>query len=88
VVKRKISIIIWRQVAPHEIELVYGNGESERIEGSHADAARMAETADLRLTPSPLGTVHWAQALPKAGSTSPKTAVGRSPKRIGPWLSQ
>jgi hypothetical protein len=87
VVNRKISTIIWRQVAPHEIELVHGNGESERMEGSHAEAARMAEAAGLQLTASPLGTVRWAQELPKGG-TSPKRSGGTSPKRIGPWLSQ
>ena len=78
--KRKISTVIWRQVASQEIELGYGNGESERIVGSHAEAARMAEAAGLQLTASPLGTVRWAQELPKPG--------GKSPKRIGPWLSQ
>jgi hypothetical protein len=88
VVKKKISTVIWRQVAPHEVELVYGIGDSEVVEGSHAEAARMAETAGLQLAASPLGTVRWAHELPKSGGTPTKGSGGRSPKRIGPWLSQ
>ncbi len=77
--ERPIATIIWRQYAPKEIELVYVDGQEERVPGTHADAAAMAEAAGIRLVSSPLGMVKWNRELP--------TKDGRTPKRIGPWLS-
>jgi len=77
--ERKLASIVWRQYAPNEIELVYVDGELEHIPGTHADAAQMADTAGMRLVTSPLGTIRWTHDLPKK--------AGRSPKRIGPWIS-
>jgi len=77
--KRRITSIIWRQSAATRIELVLANGETETISGTHAEAAAMARDADMRLVSSPLGMVRWTLEQP--------TKAGRSPKRIGPWLS-
>ena len=78
--EQKIASIVWRQYVPREIELVYVDGDVEHIAGTHADAAQMAESAGMRLVTSPLGMVRWTQDLPKKD--------GKSPKRIGPWLSK
>ena len=77
--ERKIASIVWRQFVPTEIEITYVGGEVETIAGTHADAARMAESAGIRLVSSPLGTIRWTQEVP--------TKAGVAPKRIGPWLS-
>jgi hypothetical protein len=55
-----VSTITWRQVASTEIEVRYDNGDVETVEGTHAEAARMAQTAGLSVAGSPLGTVRWA----------------------------
>ena len=78
--EQKIASIVWRQYVPREIELVYVDGDVEHIAGTHADAAQLAEYAGMRLVASPLGMVRWTQDLPKKD--------GKSPKRIGPWLSK
>ena len=78
-VERKIASIVWRQFVPTEIEIVYVGGDVETVTGTHADAARMAESAGIRLVTSPLGTIRWSQDVP--------TKAGVAPKRIGPWLS-
>jgi hypothetical protein len=79
VTERTVVSIVWRQIAPNEIELAYRNGEVERIQGTHADAARLAADADMLFVSSPLGMVRWTRDLPPRAR--------RSPKRIGPWLS-
>jgi len=71
--------IIWRQQHATQIEVDFGDGEVQVVGGTHADAARMAAEAGLRLMASPLGSVRWTRA-PRAGG-------GNVPKRIGPWLS-
>ena len=77
--ERKIASIVWRQYAPGQIEVRYADGETEHVAGTHADAARMAAAADMRATTAPLGMVRWDR-----GATAKD---GRTPKRIGPWLS-
>lgn len=77
--ERALSSMTWRQQHPTEIELVFENGEKETITGTHREAARMAREAELRLAPSPLGMTRWMRDSPRAG--------GKTPKRIGPWLS-
>jgi hypothetical protein len=77
--KRRITSIIWRQSEATQIELVFADGETETIPGTHAEAADMAKDAEMRLVSSPLGMVRW--------TLEPPTKGGRSPKRIGPWLS-
>jgi hypothetical protein len=79
VAERKIASIVWRQFDPNEIEIVYGDGTVEHVDGTHADAVARAESAGMRMVTSPLGTVRWTQDLPQKG--------GRAPKRIGPWLT-
>jgi len=64
--ERKITTIVWRQISPREIELVYADGGVEHIPGTHAEAATMAQAADMGEVSSPVGTVRWVQRLPKA----------------------
>ena len=71
--------IVWRQQRANEIEVSYDGGATETVPGTHADAVRMARDAGLQLVASPLGTTRWAP-----GAEQPR---GRTPKRIGPWLS-
>lgn len=78
--ERALQSITWRQQHATRVELDFGDGEIEVVDATHADAARMAEEAGLRLVDSPLGSVRWTRA--------PRRAIGnRVPKRIGPWLS-
>jgi hypothetical protein len=74
-----VSSVVWRQGAPAEIELIYGDGAMERIAGTYRDAAQLAEDSGMRRVNSPLGSVKWTTDLP--------TKDGRRPKRIGPWLT-
>jgi hypothetical protein len=79
VIDRKVTSIVWRQSDARQIELVSADGEIETVTGTHADAEQMAGDADMRLVASPLGIVRWTRELP--------SKRGRTPKRIGPWLS-
>lgn len=74
-----LTSIVWRQQRATEIEVSYESGDTETVTGTHADATRMAREAGMRLVGSPLGTTRWAREDEQPG--------GRSPKRIGPWLS-
>jgi hypothetical protein len=74
-----VSTITWRQVASTEIEVRYENGDVETVEGTHADAARMAQTAGLSPAASPLGTVQWvpgAAAPSRRGRATASRAAG------------
>ena len=71
--------ITWRQQHATQIELDFGDGELQVVGGTHADAARMAAEAGLRLMASPLGSVRWTRVQ--------RANPQRTPKRIGPWLS-
>jgi len=65
--ERKVTSIVWRQVAPNEIELVYSDGELDHIPGTHADAAQMAKTAGMNVVPTAVGTVRWVpEGIPNA----------------------
>ena len=65
--ERKVTSIVWRQIAPSEIELVYSDGGIEHIPGTHADAAQMAKTTDMNVVPTAVGTVRWVpQGIPKS----------------------
>ena len=70
--QRRVSSITWRQVASSEIEVGYDNGETESVEGTHADAARMAQTAGLVAVASPLGIVRWGPAPSEGGRRPPR----------------
>ena len=71
--ERKVTSIVWRQMAPNEIELVYSDGDLERIPGTHADAAQMAKTAGMKVVPTAVGTIRWVpQGIPKAPKRTPK----------------
>jgi len=60
--RRHVASVMWRQVAANEIEVRYHDGQVERVDGTHADAARLASGAGLAVVASPLGTVRWAEA--------------------------
>jgi hypothetical protein len=98
----KVAAITWRQISPNELELSYTDGTVERVEGTHAHGAHMADGAGMQAMPSPLGIVRWAVPAGADGRTRPRGATatkrpgegraqprrdGRAPKRIGPWLS-
>lgn len=84
---KEVSRVAWRQAAPRDIEVSYEDGQVEHVEGSHADAAKLAALASLRQVDSPLGTTLWAQSDERMGRTEANRPTGRRPKRIGPWLS-
>jgi hypothetical protein len=72
---RKVTSIVWRQLAPDEIELVYSDGDLEHIPGTHADAAEMARTAGMEVVSTAVGTFRWVpKGIPKAskGRSSPE----------------
>jgi hypothetical protein len=77
--ERTLSSITWRQQHASQIELEFDDGGVEKVAGTHADASGMAMEAGLRPVASPLGSVRWTRQVP--------TKDGRTPKRIGPWLS-
>jgi hypothetical protein len=77
--ERALAGIVWRQQDPTVVELAFEDGGTETVTGTHADATRMAREAGLQTAPSPLGTTRWARGGQRSS--------GRTPKRIGPWLS-
>ena len=65
-VERRVTSIVWRQVAPNDVELIYADGDQEHVEGTYADAATLAKAADLGIVPTPVGMIRWERQLPKA----------------------
>jgi hypothetical protein len=64
--ERKIIGVVWRQIDPNDIELVYADGDREHVSGTHADAAEMARASDMGTVPTAVGTVRWVAQPPKA----------------------
>jgi hypothetical protein len=90
----KMAAITWRQISPNELELSYADGTVERVEGTHAQGAHMADGAGMQAVPSPLGTARWSVPARGDGPNrrrgeggAQRRDDGRAPKRIGPWLS-
>jgi hypothetical protein len=72
--ERKVTSIVWRQMAPNEIELIYSDGELEHIPGTHADAVQMAKVAGMKVLPTAVGTIRWVpQGIPKASKSKPNS---------------
>jgi hypothetical protein len=73
--ERKVTSIVWRQLAPNEIELAYSDGGLEHVPGTHADAAEMARTAGMNVVPTAVGTFRWVpQGIPKTPRRKPGPA--------------
>ena len=56
---REIVGIVWYSYRPDWYELVYADGDSERIPGTQVDAAELANAAGMTLVPTRDGTVRW-----------------------------
>jgi hypothetical protein len=79
VAQRRVSSITWRQVASTDIEVGYDNGDAETVEGTHAEAGRLAQTAGLAIVRSPLGTVRWEPAHAAPPAAPPSSAPAPAP---------
>lgn len=63
--EHRIASVIWHRHG-HEIELIYAGGESDYLFGkTEADAAALAESAELSLVDSGDGMVRWVK-VPRA----------------------
>ena len=58
--RRQLASVVWHQRG-YGIDLIYVEGESERIVGSVEVAALLAEDAGLDPVPTPDDTLRWAQ---------------------------
>lgn len=67
--ERRVTSIVWRQLAPNQIELAYSDGDLEHIPGTHADAAERARTAGMEVVSTAVGTFRW---VPKGISKASK----------------
>jgi len=85
----KITGIIWRQLAPEQIEVLHADGSKEYVGGTYSDAARMADNAGMRRVATPAGSVRWAKdsspadehalAVLRAHLRANETATGTEP---------
>jgi len=64
--KKRLIGIVWRQIAPNEIEFAYADGALEHTAGTHAEAAHLAKSANMDEVPTAVGTIRWVEQLPKA----------------------
>jgi hypothetical protein len=69
VAEREIAIIEWREDG-EVIDLVYSEGEPDRLVGTRAVVAELARSVGLVTVPAPSGTVRWARP-PEPGDPSP-----------------
>jgi len=56
---RTIVSIVWYPHRPDWHEVVYSNGDYERVPGTQADAAALAETLGMELVPTGGTSVQW-----------------------------
>lgn len=57
--RREIMSIQWFPWRPDWYELVYDDGDSERVRGPQADAAMLAAARGMHLASTRDGTVQW-----------------------------
>jgi hypothetical protein len=56
--EREIASIVWHQVG-HHIDVIYVEGEPDRITGAQIVATQLAESVGLAVVPTPPGTIRW-----------------------------
>jgi len=60
VAEREIVSIIWHQRGD-QVDLVYIEGESDRLVGAHDVVAELARSVGLISVPSASGTIRWVR---------------------------
>ncbi len=59
--EREIASIVWHEDG-EVVDLVYDDGEPDRLVGTRAVVAELARSVGLVTVPAPPGTVRWARA--------------------------
>jgi hypothetical protein len=67
VAEREIAAIVWHE-ASEVVELVYVEGEPDRLVGTRSVVTDLARSVGLDIVPTPPGTVRWARP-PEPGPT-------------------
>jgi len=60
VTDREITGIVWYE-AGEVVDLVYLDGEPDRLVGTRAVVAELARSVGLVIVPAPPGTIRWAR---------------------------
>lgn len=58
--EREIASIVWHQHG-HHIDVIYVEGEPDRITGAQIVATQLAESVGLAVVPTPPGTIRWTR---------------------------
>ena len=59
--EREITSIVWRHDG-ERIDVIYVDGEPDRLIGTRGVAAELAESVGLTVTPTPPGVVRWVRS--------------------------
>jgi len=60
VAEREISCVVWRHEG-ERIDVIYVDGEPDRLTGTRGVAAELAESVGLTVTPTPPGVERWVR---------------------------
>jgi len=60
---REIVGVVWHTLS-HQIDIIYGCGTREHVQGPHRLAAALAADAGLELMPARSGVVSWVRPQP------------------------
>jgi hypothetical protein len=64
--EREIASIVWHQVGD-QVDLIYVEGEPDRLVGAQSVAAELAQSVGLTISSTPPGTIRWVRD-PEAGT--------------------
>jgi len=60
VAEREVASIVWHRVG-HHIEVIYVEGDPDRLVGTEMNATELALKAQLHLVPTSDGTLRWVR---------------------------
>ncbi len=61
--EREIVGIVWHE-ADDRVDLIYGEGEADRLVGARTVVTELAESVGLTMEPGPVGTLRWGRSAP------------------------
>jgi hypothetical protein len=64
--EREIVGIVWHQLGD-QVDLIYVDGEADRLVGAQSVVAELAQSVGLTIAPTPPGTIRWVRD-PEAGT--------------------
>ena len=59
--EREIASIVWHERG-EQVDLIYVEGESDRLVGSRAVVTELALSAGLTTVPAPTGMIRWVRS--------------------------